>query len=286
MAVPLSTASSNLAHKIMRMILNGSAGRVNIAGTEISGGFMHPSFMRNAANLLLCAAGFLWLGAHSLNAETFSSSGDRAILIELFSSEGCSSCPPADQWVSELKTDTDLWVKVVPVVFHVDYWDGLGWPDPFASPDFTRRQRDYSTAWGRQSVYTPGFVANGQEWKAWFSRKTLPGTSGKPGILRGDLAADGILSVHFDGNADYVEVVLLGMGLKSDVKRGENRGQVLEHDFIALHLLRAELKNGAASVSLSPELVAKAGALAFWVKQDGKPDVVQVTGGWLVAPRS
>jgi hypothetical protein len=86
---------------------------------------------------------------HSMNAATaakvtFESGETPTILLELFSSEGCSSCPPAEQWVSGLKNTPGLWRDIVPVVFHVDYWDGLGWPDRFASQQFTLRQRQYS----------------------------------------------------------------------------------------------------------------------------------------------
>src|SRR5947207_2933082 len=78
---------------------------------------------------------------------TFTSGETAATLVELFTSEGCSSCPPADAWMSRLKRNPDLWKAIVPAVFHVDYWDRLGWPDRFARPEFTRRQRLYASSW-------------------------------------------------------------------------------------------------------------------------------------------
>ena len=71
----------------------------------------------------------------------FASGENAASVIELFTSEGCSSCPPADAWMSQLKNNGELWKGIVPAVFHVDYWDGLGWPDRFAKAEFTQRQR-------------------------------------------------------------------------------------------------------------------------------------------------
>ncbi len=76
------------------------------------------------------------LGGSQASADTLHlASGDtRVNLLELYTSEGCSSCPPADRWLSGLRQDPRLWRQLVPVAFHVDYWDGIGWPDRFASP--------------------------------------------------------------------------------------------------------------------------------------------------------
>src|SRR5215470_17138375 len=97
----------------------------------------------------------------------FQSSENQVSLLELFTSEGCSSCPPAEKWVSGLKAAPGLWKQFVPVAFHVDYWDYLGWRDPWASKAFSDRQRAYAQVWGGDSIYAPGFVLNGQEWRAW-----------------------------------------------------------------------------------------------------------------------
>ena len=71
---------------------------------------------------------------------SFSSPVQQATLIELYTSEGCSSCPPADSWLSQFKDNEHLWTQIVPVSFHVDYWDNLGWRDRFSSAEFSRRQ--------------------------------------------------------------------------------------------------------------------------------------------------
>src|SRR5260370_24004733 len=102
---------------------------------------------------------------NQLQAETLSiESGPRKThLLELFTSEGCSSCPPAEAWMSRLKENPGLWRDFVPIAFHVDYWDRLGWRDPFASKAWTARQYEYSERWNSGSVYTPGFVLDGRE---------------------------------------------------------------------------------------------------------------------------
>src|SRR4051812_9133614 len=93
----------------------------------------------------------------------FTSGQTRTHLLELYSSEGCSSCPPAEAWVGGLREAPGLWRDFVPVAFHVAYWDQLGWRDRFATPEFNARQYAYASAWGTESVYTPEFVLDGAE---------------------------------------------------------------------------------------------------------------------------
>jgi len=88
----------------------------------------------------------------------FQSSGNKTALLELFTSEGCSSCPPAETWLSGLKSAPGLWKEFVPVSFHVDYWDHLGWKDAWGTKAFSDRQRAYARNWQTDSIYTPGFV--------------------------------------------------------------------------------------------------------------------------------
>src|SRR2546423_2933711 len=112
----------------------------------------------------------LSLGATAAFAETrFQSGAQQAALIELYTSEGCSSCPPAEDWLSRLKEQPGLWKKFVPVAFHVDYWNYLGWRDRFSLWQFTERQRRYAAKWQSESVYTPAIVFNGNESRNWSS---------------------------------------------------------------------------------------------------------------------
>jgi len=105
----------------------------------------------------LAAAGSIF----ATDSLIFQSDETQTSLIELFTSEGCSSCPPSERWMSTLKTSPDLWKKVVPIAFHVDYWDHLGWRDPFASRIATARQRAYAQRLG-EDVYTPALVVDGR----------------------------------------------------------------------------------------------------------------------------
>src|SRR6266566_907051 len=126
---------------------------------------------------------------------TFESGETAATVIELFTSEGCSSCPKADAWMSQLKSSRDVWKNIVPAAFHVDYWDGLGWPDRFAKPEFTQRQRRYAFSWPTGAVYTPTFVVNGKEWPGFFKREAAP-KAGPEKV--------GILAVALKGESEAV----------------------------------------------------------------------------------
>jgi hypothetical protein len=228
------------------------------------------------------------LPASPMPATTFESDETQSTLIELFTSEGCSSCPPAEKWMSALKSNQDLWKTIIPVAFHVDYWDRLGWRDRFAKPEFTSRQQRYAAAWGGDSVYTPSFVVNGKEWRSWFGGNAVPTTSSKIGMLRVSLGDGGKLSASFIPERPQprtlaLNVALLGNDLESDVKRGENRGRKLRHDFVVLDLIKTDMTSASngwtASVVLPMRSGDKPSALAAWLTENGTP--VQATGGWL-----
>jgi hypothetical protein len=234
----------------------------------------------------------IWLAAGYIFAserKTFESGDTQSSLIELFTSEGCSSCPPAEKWLSRLKSNQELWKKIVPVAFHVDYWDHLGWRDRFAKPEFTSRQQRYAAAWGGDSVYTPGFVVNGKEWRSWFGGNALPASSTKVGLLRVSLGDDGQLTATFipattQSRSLTLNVALLGNDLQSDVKRGENSGRKLRHDFVVLDLIQTNMTNELNRWTGSIALLTRASndkpsAFAAWITENGIP--VQATGGWL-----
>src|SRR5690348_2850331 len=111
----------------------------------------------------------------NMDAKTHFESGPQQVpLLELYTSEGCSSCPPAEAWLSRLKDDPGLWKAFVPVAYHVDYWNRLGWNDRYSSPQWTERQSRYAALWSSQSVYTPAFVLNGNEWRNWSGKTPAP----------------------------------------------------------------------------------------------------------------
>lgn len=236
----------------------------------------------------------LFGGAHfSVRASgdvVMKSGPQRVSLVELYTSEGCSSCPPAEAWLSGLRSDEHLWRTIVPVAFHVDYWDRLGWKDRFAQPSFTARQVAFAKGGTDSSVYTPGFFVDGREWREWFGDRRVPAHNDRVGNLEARISSAGDVTVHFLPEAKFTEgtahVAWLGFGLISDVRRGENAGRALRHDFVVLHHATAKLSRDAEghwTARIDPvRLDDKAGALAVWVETGGVP--VQATGGWLDRP--
>jgi hypothetical protein len=211
----------------------------------------------------------------------------RVHLLELYSSEGCSSCPPAEAWFSKLKRDPGLWKSVVPVEFHVDYWNSLGWPDALSSPAFTERQRNYASSWGADNVYTPEFVLDGAEWRRG-SLDSIP-TTGASGLLKVVVQAGGRVAITFEPGSGStgsweVHAALLGMDLSSDVTAGENNGRRLQHDFAVLSLQSSALPEDSTSVNLilpSEKIQPGHAAIAVWVTKKGEQTPVQAAGGFL-----
>jgi hypothetical protein len=244
------------------------------------------------ASLVLVLGFFLAAGVLSAAEQQFSSGPERASLIELYTSEGCSSCPPAEKWLDALRGDPGLWREFVPVAFHVTYWDNLGWLDRFATPAFTRRQYAYADAWGSGSVYTPCFVRDGAEWRPNDSRPSP--SDGNPGVLTIVLLADGRCRVEFtpsnvpaSSQPFEVHVALLGGGLSSRVTAGENSGRTLSHEFVVLAVADALMNPSGNTVTSELALPKPAEsaiprrALAAWVTRGGDLPSLQATGGWL-----
>jgi len=225
------------------------------------------------------------------NAQTIQSGPARVALLELYTSEGCSSCPPAEDWYSQLLKNEHLWTDVVPVAFHVDYWDYLGWGDVFATSAYSERQRDYAEAWKSDRIYTPGFVLNGEEWRGWRENATFPGASGNTGTLSFELAKAGgtvrfAPASQFDGGVAHV--ALLGAGVTRKINAGENKGRTLTHDFVVLAYRSVKLTQQddawlANGVSLKrPSGIKPARyAVAVWVTDQRGDTPLQAAGGWL-----
>lgn len=173
----------------------------------------------------------------------------QATLIELFTSEGCSSCPPADRWLSGFtgQKATPQGSPVVALAFHVDYWDYIGWADRFASPAFTARQHERQRAMQTRFVYTPQTVINGRDSTAWRQAAApgrLPSATPAPATASLRIAAEPIADGHIEvrlsarllpGAGSQPAVAYLALyenGLSSEVRRGENAGRQLRHDFV------------------------------------------------------
>jgi len=164
-------------------------------------------------------------------------------LVELYTSEGCSSCPPADRWLSRFASQGPGADRVVPLALHVDYWDRLGWPDRFASWRFSERQYSLARQAGRRMVFTPGVFLNFQEFRGWSSSRfgdALRAVNGKP--ARADIRLEfdtpgaqleikANFALRTPGNGQAF-VALYENGLGTEVKAGENRGASLRHDYV------------------------------------------------------
>lgn len=218
---------------------------------------------------------------------TATSSTHGTQLIELYTSQGCSSCPPAERWMSELATHPDLWTRYVPVVFHVDYWDRLGWKDPFASSTYTRRQYAYAAYHRMRSVYTPGFFINGKEWKGFFDRKDLPAAD----TLRNQLSGtwkNGKISINLLSrtNKSMSHAAILGFGSQTYVRRGENAGRRLTSDFVVLAYKKTRSKAKSptmASIEFDmTKLATESSRLAFaiWSTEGSSPLPTAAAGAW------
>jgi hypothetical protein len=168
------------------------------------------------------------------------------VLVELFTSEGCSSCPPADALLSRLQTAQPIdGTQVIALEFHVDYWDRLGWKDPFSSQTSTKRQDDYSRIFGSDKIYTPQMVVNGEVELVGsdetLARAAIQAAAAKPHLqLRVSASARGeALRIAVDAPAAGADlektdivVALVEDGLTSSVRRGENSGRTLEHSAV------------------------------------------------------
>jgi len=210
----------------------------------------------------------------------FETGPQKTHLIELFTSQGCSSCPPAEAWLSKLKCEPGLWKNFVPLAFHVDYWDRLGWRDPFASKEWTARQYQYSTNWKSESVYTPGFVLDGREWM----ERTVPTLSAeKPGALKfsitnGKAVAEFVSATGGTKDVDLY-IATLGFDLTTKVGAGENSGRNLRQDFVVLSLTNQKMSGGKTEFAFNPD--PRAGAIAAWITSPNQLEAIQAVGGWL-----
>ncbi len=226
-------------------------------------------------------------------AETkFVSGPTQTALVELYTSEGCSSCPPAEAWMSRLQGYPGLWKQFVPLAFHVDYWNYLGWRDRFSSPQWTTRQRHYGALWRSGSVYTPAVAVNGREMRNWSGLNPARPNEQKTGLLSARSSDGKTFVINFQpapaaGRGSWqAHVALLACDIQSSIGGGENSGRKLKHDFVVLELRDGPMKaeGGSAQASLTMGGASEAGArkaVAVWVTAGDELTPVQATGGWL-----
>lgn len=190
------------------------------------------------------AGGELGLGAREMKVP---------VIVELFTSEGCSSCPPADQLLARLGKLDENQVEIVPLSQHVDYWNYLGWSDPFSKPIFTQRQRLYAQKFKQSSIYTPEMIVDGVEsFVGSSSERALDSIKGrrtaKKEPLEVSIKAVGkdFLDIQIEASPDSrskassLFLCITEDGISVPVRGGENAGKKLKHDGVVrvMHQLK------------------------------------------------
>jgi len=206
-------------------------------------------------------------------------------MLELYTSEGCSSCPPAEKFLNSLRQSPRLWKDFIPMAFHVDYWNYLGWRDRFSSAVFSDRQRQYARLGHMATIYTPGFFVDGREWRRRFSRGTPP-------LQRVDAGELSIRVKNRQISGEYVpvsqkkslkvNVALLGMDLKTKIERGERAGTTTSHEFVVLGYAQQPLQGRVFNIDMpAPIVEARQHAIVVWLSQGSDPTPLQAVGGML-----
>lgn len=183
-------------------------------------------------------------------AQCVSESGPgTAALVELYTSEGCSSCPPAERWLGTLSKRYPG-TAVVPLALHVDYWDYIGWKDPYAKREFSLRQRKLSQLQRMALVYTPQVVLQGRDFRRWGTRafdEAVEQINSQPAKarLRLSLVRTDARGMEVEASAELLKpageaalyLAAYQSRLESRVTAGENRGRILTHDHVVLEWL-------------------------------------------------
>ena len=172
-------------------------------------------------------------------------------VIELYTSESCSSCPPADKWVSSLKNK-----NLVVQVFHVDYWNHLSWKDRFSSPAYTARQREVAATNQLNSIYTPQIVLNGKDWPQWHRGGSLSNQQKAQFSISLERLDEQTVSVDVQNLASNKQNwtaywTVTENGQTTQVRSGENAGQFLSHDFIVTQYQTLKEQEGNKKFNLN-----------------------------------
>jgi hypothetical protein len=250
--------------------------------------------MLRARSALLAAVVALVSGTVHAGTCSAVSGPNRVPLIELYTSEGCDSCPPADRWLATTAAEAFKAGRAVPLALHVDYWDHLGWRDPYASAQFSARQRASAQRANSRVIYTPQVQVNGRDFRGWGDRAAVArALEAGGGPARAKLALEAmqqgvapwtiavtaeVAAVTSRGAGVYV--ALYENGLVSQVKAGENRGAKLRHDFVVREWLGPLPLDANGRLSDTRTLPARtdidytrAGVVAF--VQDAAGDILQ-----------
>jgi hypothetical protein len=254
--------------------------------------------------LLLLALAMFPCVAGAVPCATATSPAHTNALVELYTSEGCDSCPPADRWLSRFAAAAPA--AVVPIAFHVDYWDYIGWKDRFADPGFAERQRAQARLRGSRAIYTPQVVLAGRDWPGWRSEaefaRGLASVTARPARAKIELrwdrpagrAAVASLAVEaLPGERPErltLHVATLESGLSSRVTAGENKGATLQHDFVVRDFASIPFSPTSRALSEARDLTAREGwnaerlSVAVFVQDRATGEVLQALAAPICRP--
>ncbi len=212
------------------------------------------------------------------------SSENKLKLIELYTSEGCSSCPPAERIVNSFKDNKNLWKTFNPMAFHVDYWDYIGWKDVLAKKEYSERQRKYFNKWNKDTVYTPNFIINGKEHNSF--KISTEGYGKKVGVIKAIKEKNkyhvSFKPIYLNKKDHYIHWAILRNGITHKVKKGENRGKTLKHNFVVTMLgnMKMSLKKDIYKSTLSiPKLGFEDKSIVLWITEKDFYNPIQSIGG-------
>jgi hypothetical protein len=226
----------------------------------------------------------------------FVSGPGKVRLVELYTSQARSSCPPAEAWLSALRESPDLWKEIVPVSFHVSHWDKRGWKDRLAAPEFGARFVGWLARWRSSTPYAPTVALDGTEWSGWAKEETVPAAPAtSSGTLTVKKVSENEYRVLYAPEADapgpwVANGVLLGFGVVTRVEGGENVGKTLKQDFVAIRFDRRAMESTRDGYRATLRLPAKGEAaslakeglgLAVWIGRGDDLLPVQAAGTFL-----
>ncbi len=197
---------------------------------------------------------FLFLPTTTFS-ETFSANSPphRTALLELYTSQGCSSCPPTESWLADLQKNGFSPEHVIPVALHVDYWDYIGWKDKFASAEHTLRQRRHVKQNDLNTLYTPQLILNGIDLRprnklkkglASITTQAAPANIQLQAVVSNKNLLDITCTVSLEDNVEKnlkLNLVIAENNLTTAIRAGENRGQKLRHEHVVRQMLEPTL---------------------------------------------
>lgn len=230
-------------------------------------------------NCLLTRRNALALGAAAMAVKPVFAAVKPPVIVELFTSQGCSSCPPADAYLRTLKGQPG----VLALSYHVDYWDYLGWRDTLGGAEFSERQYDYAQSRGDRNVYTPQIVVNGGKHFVGSQRNQVSNAIAMAGaeaatdwvdMEMSDNATDVTITIPAGNPAKEATLWLLAFAhsISVEIKKGENAGQTVAYHNVVRKMVPAGMWHGEAAKIVLPKGSVVPQSCKGWVAllQDGK----------------